>query len=149
MNRLATIQSITEDLLSLMTFSGSVQVREREGVVEIDITLQDPAVLIGFKGETLASLQHLVRVIVTRKVGEPLRVLVDINGYRKKRLLSLKELARTTADQVRFSKQAVGLDPMSAFERRIIHVELAVRPDVVTESVGQDPERRVMVKPYP
>lgn len=149
MNRLATIQSITENLLSLMTFSGSVQVREREGVVEIDITLQDPATLIGFKGETLASLQHLVRVIVTRKVGEPLRVLVDINGYRKKRLLSLKELARTTADQVRFSKQAVGLDPMSAFERRIIHVELAARPDVVTESVGQDPERRVMVKPYP
>ncbi|MCD6402414.1 hypothetical protein J7L36_00985, partial [bacterium] len=74
---------------------------------------------------------------------------LDINKYKKKKTEYLKELANSVADQVALTKKEKVLPPMQAFERRIIHLELADRSDVTTESIGKEPERRVVVKPYP
>ncbi|PJA84129.1 MAG: hypothetical protein CO145_02195, partial [Candidatus Nealsonbacteria bacterium CG_4_9_14_3_um_filter_37_13] len=71
------------------------------------------------------------------------------NGYKKKKLDYLKELARSLADEVALTKKEKNLPPMAAYERRIIHLELAGRSDVTTESIGEEPERRVVVRPYP
>ncbi|PIR71473.1 MAG: hypothetical protein COU43_02475 [Candidatus Nealsonbacteria bacterium CG10_big_fil_rev_8_21_14_0_10_37_25] len=80
---------------------------------------------------------------------EPFFIDLDINGYKKKKLDYLKELARSLADEVALTKKEKNLPPMAAYERRIIHLELAGRSDVTTESIGEEPERRVVVRPYP
>ena len=73
---------------------------------------------------------------------------MDVNDYKKKKVEYLIELAHSVADEVSLTKKEKVLDSMQAYERRIIHLELADRSDVVTESIGQEPERRIVVRPY-
>jgi spoIIIJ-associated protein len=84
-----------------------------------------------------------------REIKADFYIDIDISGYKKKKIEYLKELARSIADEVSLTKKEIILDPMPSFERRIIHLELASRPDVTTESIGKEPKRRVVIKPYP
>jgi spoIIIJ-associated protein len=108
---------------------------------------RDQSVLVGRRGETLDSLQFLLNLILGRKVDLWARVVVDVEGYRLRRKLALMNLARRTADQVQTRNQAIPLEAMPAYERRIIHMTLAEHPAVTTESTGTEPERRVVVLP--
>lgn len=117
--------------------------------VPIDLKVEEPQLLIGEGGQTLAEIQHLLKAILRRKIAEQFYIDIDINNYKKKKIEYLKELAKSAADEVSLSKKEQQLSPMPAYERRIIHLELAERGDVVSESIGQEPERRVMVRPYP
>jgi spoIIIJ-associated protein len=108
---------------------------------------REQSVLVGRRGETLDSLQFLLNLILGRKVDLWARVVVDVEGYRLRRKLALMNLARRTADQVQTRNQAIPLEAMPAYERRIIHMTLADHPAVVTESTGTEPERRVVVLP--
>jgi spoIIIJ-associated protein len=103
--------------------------------------------LIGRRGETLDALQFLLNLILGRKVDLWARVVVDVEGYRLRRKLALMNLARRTAEQVETRNQAIPLEAMPAYERRIIHMTLAEHPTVTTESSGVEPERRVVVLP--
>ena len=113
----------------------------------LGLSERDQNALIGRRGETLESLQFLVNLVVGRQVDLWTRVIVDVEGYRLRRKFALINLARRTADQVETRKQAVPLEAMPAFERRIIHMTLADHPNVTTESTGVEPERRVIVLP--
>ena len=116
-------------------------------VVAFDIRGSDLGLLIGRRGQTLASLQYLVNLIVSRRVkGQP-SVVVDVEGYRARRFNSLSGLARRMADRVRQSGQAVTLEPMSASERRIIHMTLQDNVDVTTQSAGEGDGRKVTIAP--
>lgn len=108
---------------------------------------RDQSILIGRRGETLDALQFIVNLILGRKVDLWARVIVDVEGYRLRRKLALINLARRTADQVQTRQQAIPLEAMSAYERRIIHMTLQEHPEVTTESSGAEPERRVVVLP--
>jgi spoIIIJ-associated protein len=108
---------------------------------------RDQSNLIGRRGETLDSLQFLLNLILGRKVDLWARVVVDVEGYRLRRKLALMNLARRTAEQVQARKQAIPLEAMPAYERRIIHMTLSEHPEVTTESSGAEPERRVVVLP--
>ncbi|HUP27759.1 MAG TPA: R3H domain-containing nucleic acid-binding protein [Chloroflexia bacterium] len=108
---------------------------------------RDQGMLIGRRGETLDALQFLLNIILGRKVDLWARVIVDVEGYRLRRKLALISLARRTAEQVQQRKQAIPLEAMSAHERRIIHMTLSDHPEVVTESTGAEPERRIVVMP--
>ena len=108
---------------------------------------REQSVLVGRRGETLDSLQFLLNLILGRKVDLWARVVVDVEGYRLRRKLALMNLARRTADQVQTRNQAIPLEAMPAYERRIIHMTLAEHPAVTTESTGTEPERRVVVLP--
>ena len=114
---------------------------------QIDINGEDLGALIGYHGETLSSLQLFLNLLVHRKIGEWRRVLVDIGGYRKEREQKLFDLARRTADKVRFLQTPVTLTPMPSFERRLVHMALGEEEGVETESKGEGWERRVVVKP--
>lgn len=105
--------------------------------------------LIGERGNTLAEIQRLMRLIIKKKTGEYLSLRVDINEYRKQKESYLRELARTTADEVSLLKREKELVPMSAIDRRVIHEELSSRQDVMSESTGEDEQRRVVVKLRP
>jgi spoIIIJ-associated protein len=103
--------------------------------------------LIGERGQTLADIQHLLKIILRKKTEELFYVNVDVNDYKKKKTEYLKELANSVADDVILSKEEKALSPMRAFERRIVHMELAERSGVITESIGERDERKVIVKP--
>lgn len=108
---------------------------------------RDQSIAIGRRGETLEALQFLVNLILGRQVDFWARVVVDVEGYRLRRKLALMNLARRTAEQVQTRNQAIPLEAMSPYERRIIHMTLQDHEAVTTESTGAEPERRVVVLP--
>ena len=106
--------------------------------------------LIGERGNNLVAVEHVLKKIISKKKGEEeQRFTLDINDYRMKRLEDLKQDVKNAAREVRLYHRDSPLRPMSSFERRIVHLLLAEYPDITTESVGADTERRVIIKPYP
>lgn len=132
-----------------MGFDAGVEVVSQGGFFDITVTSQDGYYLIGSGGKNLEDIHRVLRLFLCARIGERVFLSLDVNGYMRKKEEFLRELARAMADRVRKSKETLTLKPMSPRERRIIHVELASFPDVITESVGVDPERRLIVKPYP
>ena len=147
-----TATSVLETLLSLMGIPASVEasVTEEEGAISsvaIDIVGEDLGILIGRRGQTLTSLQYIVRLIVAHQTQERLPLAIDIEGYKQRRYEALQALAWRIAEQVRVKRASLALEPMSAFERRIVHLALAEHPDVTTESTGQGEARKVVILP--
>ncbi len=101
--------------------------------------------LIGRKGERLSALQHLVNLLLSRRMGEWTRVLVDVEDYRGRRERQLREIALRAADHVEETGRMLQLEPMPALERRWVHLALRDRPGVATQSIGEEPNRRVVV----
>jgi spoIIIJ-associated protein len=108
---------------------------------------RDQNALIGRRGETLDALQFLLNLIIGRQVDLWTRVIVDVEGHRLRRKFALINLAKRTAEQVQARNQAIPLEAMPPYERRIIHMTLSEHPAVLTESTGMEPDRRVIVLP--
>ncbi len=126
----------------------AVEVEEvTEDEIFVEIYGGDPGKIIGRAGRTLAALEYLTNAVVNRDESAGVRVNVDVGGYKRRRDARLRETAFNAAARVRKGGHAVELDPMSAAERRIVHMALADEPDVFTESSGDGPDRRVVVKP--
>lgn len=117
--------------------------------VNLDISPREAECFLKDNRDGLSALQHLIRLIVFKQMPNQSFLVLDINGYKDKRKNELIELALKTAKKVRRTKKSVALEPMPAYERRIIHLKLAEQPDIVTESIGEEPERRIMVRLYP
>lgn len=113
----------------------------------VDIHGKDLSILIGRRGETLAALQYITRLIVGKELKRPVAVLIDIEGYRSRREDQLRRLARRVASQAVETSRTMTLEPMPAFERRIIHIELRENLDVDTLSVGEGNSRKVTIIP--
>jgi spoIIIJ-associated protein len=113
----------------------------------LNLVGDDLGMLIGRRGETLRSLQFIVRLIVSRRLGVWPSIVLDVEGYKAKRVVALKALARRMADQVRQTGQMATLEPMPAHERRIVHLALRDDPHVYTESTGEDDRRKVQIIP--
>ncbi len=147
---LEKIKKITEEFFDKATFKVEIEVLpEKDQTVPINLKTEEPQILIGEGGQTLTEIQHLLKAILKRKIEENFYIDLDINDYKKKKKEYLKELARSAADEVVLTKKEKILPPMPAYERRIIHLELAERNDVTSESIGKEPERRVVIRPYP
>jgi spoIIIJ-associated protein len=113
----------------------------------IEIGGDDLGVLIGPRGETLDSLQFLSRLMVAHKLHRRANFVVDVEGFRRRREQALTRLAERMAEKARQRGEPIGLEPMSAYERRIIHMTLRDSPDVYTESTGEGKQRRVRIIP--
>jgi len=147
---LAKIKEIVQEFFGQTGLAIEVDVKSPvDATVPIDLKAEDPQFLIGEGGQTLVEIQRLLKAIMRKKIVslEPFYIDVDVNDYKKKKTEYLKETARTSADEVALTKKEKELPAMSPYERRIIHAELASRTDVVTESIGEEPERRVVIKP--
>lgn len=144
---LDTIERVTREFLGKLGVEGEIKIGStQEGEVSATVTLQEPQLFIGEKGQTLFEISHVLRALVRRMLAEPVRLVFDINDYQKNKEQYLRELARTAADEVALFKKDKELPAMTPGERRIVHLELSERQDVVSESVGEGPERRVVVK---
>lgn len=145
----ALATEILDYFLGVMGVVASTYIREdsSDGVVAFEIEGEDAGLLIGRRGETLQALQFVVNMLINKQLGRQAYVTVDVEGYRERRYESLREIAHRTASRVSSSGTPQPLQPMSAADRRIVHMALADHPAVHTESKGEGAERRVVVLP--
>ena len=115
--------------------------------IRVNIQGDDLSYLIGRQAETLNSLQYISSLIINKEIGRSIPLLVDVEGYRVRRENQLRQLARRMADQAISTGRKQVLEPMTASERRIVHIELRDNPQVTTESIGEDPRRKVTIIP--
>lgn len=113
--------------------------------IKVDINGENIGFLIGYRGETLYSLQNILTAIAGNGIENKVRVILDIQGYKEKREKTLEDLAEKVAKTVIKTKKPVKLEPMQAYERKIIHSKLQQNPKVETTSVGEEPHRRIVV----
>lgn len=141
-------------LIQPMKVSCEVAVREdkagdKDVVVAAITAPEDAKFLIGKNGQNLQALEHLVRAMFLKtEENKDLALFVDVNDYKKSRAEHVATLAREAVHRVRSTQRAEALTPMTPYERRIVHMELASVSDITTESIGQEPARRIVVKPY-
>jgi spoIIIJ-associated protein len=147
-------RATVEELLERMRVRASVTAKfgqpdERRGrpPIVVDINGKDLSILIGRQAETLNALQYIAGLIVSKELGHNLSLVVDVQGYRQRREQQIRQLARRMADQAVKSGRRQTLEPMPAAERRIVHIELRDNPYVTTESIGEDPRRKVTINP--
>lgn len=115
--------------------------------IRVDVRGRDLSMLIGRHAETLNAFQYVASLIVGKETRQFVQLVVDVEGYRARREKQLRQMAQRSADQALKMGRRVTLEPMSAAERRIIHVELQGHPAVTTESVGEEPRRKVTIVP--
>lgn len=145
-----SLESFVERFVRFMGFNPEVRVREAGRLWQIDVEVRDGSgLLIGHNGEGINALEYMLRRLLRKQYGdqEMPRIALDVNGYRREKAVALREEAREVADQVRRSGELHRFPPLPARERRVIHLELASRGDVVTESFGEGKSRHVVVKP--
>ena len=148
---LAAGQRILETLMGHLGFDARVEVAAGE-TSRLNVVAQGDdrdalGALIGRKGERLSALQHLVNLMLSKEMGAWTRVLVDVEDYRGRRERQLRELAERAAARVAETGKMLQLEPMPALERRWIHLTLRDDPNVVTQSIGEEPNRRVVLVP--
>lgn len=150
-----TGRTVLENLLGGMRINAEVEIRPTPEVAVDDgfmaaldiVKPDDVGILIGRRGETLGSLQFLTTLITARKLGKWGKILVDVEGYRSRREVSLRSLASRMATRVQETRQPMALEAMPANERRIVHLALQDHPAVTTASTGEGDQRRVVISP--
>ncbi len=145
-------EAVISKLLYMMGLQAQVsahygEAREDRRPIMVDIRGGDLGILIGRRGETLDAFQYVASLMVGKEVGQFIHLVVDVEGHRDRRQRQLQQLARRMADQVTKTGRKLTLEPMTAAERRIIHMELRDHPAVTTQSSGEDPHRKVTILP--
>jgi spoIIIJ-associated protein len=141
------VRKLVAELLDRMGVKCQVSARESSESIVVDISGRDLGMLIGWRGETLRALQTMTNLLASRHIGPERRVIVDVEKYRQRRENTVREIAFRAARQVKMTGDPITLDAMQPFERRAIHLALSDDPDVETGSIGDEPERRVVVAP--
>jgi spoIIIJ-associated protein len=146
-------EQVVSELLYKMKVTAQVSAHQGEMDEEgrqpifVDIRGSDLGILIGRKAEILNALQYIVNLIVSKQLEHWVQVIVDVEGYRSRRERQIRQMASRMADQAIKSGKRQILEPMNAAERRLVHLELRNYPDVVTQSIGEDPVRKVTISP--
>lgn len=143
------MSEILENILGLLGLEGSFEVDEREDAVFVSIDAEDPGILIGRGGETLASLQLILNLIASRQFGQDnsKRIIVDVSNWRKSKEEDLASKTASWAQKVIETKEPLELEPMPAWQRRIVHMTVEQTPGVKSESIGEEPVRRLVISP--
>ncbi len=144
---LETAKTVLEEMLGLMELGGTVEVASGGDTARLNVRGDDLGALIGRRGEKLASLQHIVNLIVGRREGQHHRIAIDVENYRGRREEQLRDVADRAAKRVIQSGKIIQLEAMPAIERRVVHMALLENARVRTQSVGVEPNRRIVVLP--
>ncbi|MGE5590275.1 MAG: RNA-binding cell elongation regulator Jag/EloR [Bacillota bacterium] len=137
---------LLQDVSRTIGLDVEITTRRDEDYIFLDVKGDELGILIGRRGQTLDALQYLTNVAASRASSEKQRIVVDVEGYRRRREETLQRLAERLADKVRRSGQSMELEPMSAHERRVIHLALQDSPYVTTYSEGEEPFRKVVIE---
>ena len=144
------VADFVEGLLEAAGLDGDVDISEADGTTYVDVWADDDpegmGVLIGKRGNTLDAIQELVRTHVHRRTGERCLVIVDVEDYRKRRRSQLLRRASEVAGRVKKTGRQEALEPMNAYERKLVHDAVAELGGLVTASEGEEPNRRVVIQ---
>jgi spoIIIJ-associated protein len=140
-------KAVLEELLRLMDLDATVEITLGAETAKLNVKGGELGALIGRRGEKLASLQHIVNLIVAKREGQWARVAVDVENYRGRREEQLREVAERAAKRVVQTGKIIQLEAMPAVERRVVHMILAENPKIRTQSVGVEPNRRIVILP--
>ena len=135
-----------EELLDIADLDGDIDMDIDGDRAAVSIVGADLSNLVGEKGNVLEALQELTRLAVYRETGERSRLMLDVSNYRANRKAELEEIGRTAVDEVKVSGASVRLDPMTPFERKVVH-DVVAAAGLTSESEGEEPRRRVVVQP--
>ena len=141
------IKETLTEIISLMNLDANFEIRRRDNNITVTIFSNNNSILIGKNGKNLSSLQTIIRQIVNSNVKSDLQIILDVENYKEKRITHLERMAKQIAKEVKYSKQEVKLDPMNSYERRAIHNILSKNKYVYTESIGEEPNRCIVIKP--
>jgi spoIIIJ-associated protein len=141
------IRDYLDKVLEAMELKHSIEVRNNDRGITFRVETADNPMLIGRDGKTLAAIQSMCKQISYVFSDQPQNITIDVGGYKEKRILQLEILATKTAKEVAKSKVEARLKPMNSYERRIVHAKLSEWRDVETESVGEEPNRYLVIKP--
>ncbi len=144
---LETAKTVLTEMLELMELKATVEIASDGDTARLNVRGDDLAALIGRRGEKLASLQHIVNLIVGRREGQHHRIAIDVENYRGRREQQLRDVADRAAKRVIQSGKIIQLEAMPAIERRVVHMALLENPRIRTQSVGVEPNRRIVVLP--
>lgn len=151
---LALAEQVVSELLERMNLSANISAQFGEKSdnlpyrpIKVDITGKDLSMLIGKRGKTLNALQYVTRLIMGKELERGIPLTIDVEGYRHRREMEVRQIAQRVAQQVAKTQRRQALEPMPPNERRFAHLELRDHPDVYTESTGEDPNRKVVVYP--
>ena len=140
------IKETINEILKLMGIETNFEVRRRDKSISIKLFSNNNAILIGKNGRTIGALQTIIRQIVSNQINEKLSILLDVENYKEKKEKNTEYLAKKTAREVAKTKVEVTMDSMNSYERRIVHSVLADDKYVYTESIGEEPNRCVVIK---
>lgn len=151
------IEETTKELLEKMGFQATVYIATKvstseeetseDNPISVELQLTDSKYLIGKYGVNLSALQHILRILIRKKTKERINFNVDVNNYREEQKQAIVAIAVEMGEKVRKEKKSAMLRPMNAYERRLVHVELEKMDDIITESVGEGDDRKVIIKP--
>lgn len=139
------IKDFLEKVLNAMALNAGLEIRRREDHFWVSFHGREIGLLIGRRGETLNALQYLTNLAVSRMIGQRVRIILDAEGYRKRREQALVRLARRLSERVKRTGNKIVLEPMTPQERRIIHTALQNDAQVITYSEGEEPHRKVVI----
>ncbi|MBR3161410.1 MAG: KH domain-containing protein [Bacilli bacterium] len=138
-----SIKEITE----LMNIKVNLEVRRREETITITLFSDNNSILIGKNGKNIQALQNIIRQIIPNSINEKYKIIIDVENYKEKRLITIERIAKRVAREVKNTKVESKLEPMNSYERRIVHNVLTNNKYVFTESEGEEPNRYVVIKP--
>lgn len=141
------IKDSISEVLKLLEISGDFEVNETEENIEINLNTEDAALVIGYHGDTLESLQLILSLVISKKLGEFKRVSLEVGDYKKNRSEWLVNLAQQTKERVLQENKEIYLPDLKAWERRVVHMLLQDDLEVVSESVGEGKDRTLVIKP--
>ena len=144
-----TVGKILNNLINSTGLEADVYVRDQmeEGSIVFELEGKDSGLLIGRRGETLSSLEYLVRLMASKTLDKRANIMIDVEDYRLRRKEKLEDIAKKTAKKVSETGKRITLEPMSAADRRIVHMALADLEDVITQSRGEGLQRKVVINP--
>ena len=140
------VKETVSEIIKKMNAEGNLEVRRREGSISVTIFSENNAILIGKNGKNVAALQLLIRQMVNTKLNTPLSIVIDVGNYKEKRARNIAYLAKKLAREAYKTKTEVTMDSMNSYERRLVHEALADDKYVYTESIGEEPNRKVVIK---
>ena len=140
-------KEVINEIAKLMGLTINLEVRRREENITIKIFSDHNAVLIGKNGSTIGALQTIVRQVIFNEINQNISIILDVENYKEKKIKNIEYLAKKTAKEVAKTKVEAKLDSMNSYERRIVHSILSEDKYVYTESIGEEPNRCVVIKP--
>lgn len=140
------IKDTISEITKRMNVEANLEVRKRDKSISITIFSDNNSILIGKQGKNVAALQLLIRQMVNSKLNEPISITLDVGNYKEKRIKSIEVLAKRLAREAYKTKTEITMDSMNSYERRIVHSVLSDDKYVYTESTGEEPNRKVVIK---